>query len=161
MMTDIENGTSGDIVIGKDIMTEFRFSESFVSPQFLRSTPAVLSTLSVRVDNKSHRVWLNAIVNWSVYAGPAKDLAVLLFEILRGGKVIYSIAQSASLLPRSVAFMNVQLQHVDANPLAGYEANSGFVQYRLRVSPLSIPAGVFVTTLSQVFTAVELKAADM
>lgn len=161
MMTEMENGASSGIVIGKGIMTEFRFSESFVTPLFLTTTPVVLATLTVRVDDTSNQVWLNAIVNWAVSAGAVTGTADLLFEILRGGNVIYSIAQSAPFLPGSEALLNAQLQHVDTNPLAGNNLSPALVQYQLRVTPLAVPAGIAVTPLSQVFTAAELKATNM
>lgn len=157
-MTEKENGMSTGIR-DRGILSEFKFSESFVSPLFLTTTPVVLSTITLRLDNTENQVWLNAIVNWAVSAGAVSDTADLLFEILRGNAVIYSTAQSGVFLPGSSTLFNAQLQHVDDNPLGGVNITPAFVQYQLRVTPVTIPDGITVSTLSQVLTAAEIKPA--
>jgi len=158
MMSEKENAISTGIR-DRGILTEFKFSESFVTPRFLTTTPVVLSTITLRLDDTENQVWLNAIINWAISAGPVSGTADLLFEILRGNAVIYSIAQSGVFLSGSTTLFNAQLQHVDDNPLGGVNITPAFVQYQLRVTPVAVPGGITASTLSQVFTAAELKPA--
>lgn len=158
-MTEKDHGVS-TIYRDRSLLTEFKSSDGFVTPVFLTNTPAVLSSIIIKVDDPENRIWLNAIVNFSVSAGPVSGSAKLLIEILRGNSVIYSTAQDGVFLSGSTTVFNAQLQHVDDNPLGGVNISPAFVQYQLRVTPVEIPAGISVTTLSQVFTAAELKPSE-
>ncbi|MGB9975743.1 MAG: hypothetical protein ACPLOV_01695 [Thermovenabulum sp.] len=50
---------------------------------------------------------------------------------------------------------------MDDNPLAGGGVIPAPVRYQLRVTPLSVPSGVKVATVSQAFVASELKATEL
>jgi len=148
-------------MVEKGILTGFSFRESFITPLFIINTPVLLAEMNLRIDDAEDRVWLNGMVNWAVVAPEAAGTVDLLFEILRENTLIYSIAQSASYYPGGVLLLNAQLQHVDDNPLAGGGVIPAPVRYQLRVTPLSVPSGVQVATVSQAFVASELKATEL
>ncbi|MGB9840598.1 hypothetical protein [Thermovenabulum sp.] len=57
--------------------------------------------------------------------------------------------------------LSASLYFLDDNPLAGGGVIPAPVRYQLRVTPLSVPSGVKVATVSQAFVASELKATEL
>lgn len=156
-MTGKGNGASSGFASETGILTEFRAGQSFAN-LILSTTPVILESVRVRVHDSGDRIWLNGIVNLAAVAGGAPGTITVLFEILRGDTVIYSIQQTASFPALGGAFLNVQLQHVDSTPLADSGGIPASVLYQLRATALAIPAGAAAATVSQIFTAAEIEA---
>jgi len=145
------------IPIERGLLSEFEFNQSTTS--FTISTsPVVLASTVVLVDDVTDRVWLNGTVDWQISLTAAGQVDVL-FEILRDSTVIYSTVQSiTSFFPvfGFTVFNEAQLQHVDTTPISTNGLTA--VLYQLQATVISTPSIGTVTTLAQILSAAEIEA---
>lgn len=122
----------------------------------LATSPVILASTVVLVNDIKNMVWINGTVNWQVSLSGSGEVSVL-FEILRDNTVIYTTVQSISAKMTVVGtkvINHAHLQHIDTKPISKDELTPVVYHLRARViSPSSIGT---VQTLTQAFSTAEI-----
>lgn len=123
----------------------------------LATSPVILASTVVLVNDIKNTVWINGTVNWQVSLSGSGEVSVL-FEILRNDTVIYTTVQSisAKMVVMSAKVNNhAHLQHIDTKPISKDKLTP--VLYHLRARVISTPSIGTVQTLTQALSAAEIK----